>query len=417
MQAEIISIGDELLVGQTINTNAAWMGEQLNKDGIRVYRATSIADEHSEILKAMDEASKRSQLVLITGGLGPTKDDVTKHALCDYFQTELVMNEEVLQRVTEMFAARNLPMLEVNKKQAELPASCIIIPNLRGTASGMWFEKDGVVFVSMPGVPYEMEHLMENVLLEKFRNHFHRPAILHRTILTIGVGESFLAKQIEDWENSLAEHKISLAYLPSPGMVKLRMSAYDVRDKDAVKNIIDRKENELLSIIQDHVYGFEKDTLQSVIGNLLRETKATLTLAESCTGGSIAQLVTAVPGASEYFLGSFITYAESQKTAILGVPQETIEQYNVVSSQVAEAMATGARAKMNTTWAVSTTGIAGPTGGTEEIPVGTVWIGIAGPDGVKSFKFQFGKKRETNILMASNAALNLLRKEIKSLKN
>ncbi len=414
MQAEIISIGDELLVGQTVNTNATWMGEQLNKDGIRVYRATSIADEHGEIIKALDEASKRSQLILITGGLGPTKDDVTKYALCDYFQTELVMNEEVLQRVTEMFSARNLPMLEVNLKQAELPASCNVIPNLRGTASGMWFEKDGVVFVSMPGVPFEMEHLMENVLLEKFRNHFHRPAILHRTILTIGVGESFLAKQIEAWENSLEEHKIALAYLPSPGMVKLRMSAYDVKDKNFVQQIMNRKEAELHTLIQEHVYGFEKDTLQSVVGNLLRETKATLTMAESCTGGSIAQLITSVPRASEYFPGSFVTYTEQQKTSVLGVEQDIIEKYNVVSSQVAEAMATGAREKMNTTWAISTTGIAGPTGGTSEIPVGMIWIGIAGPFGVKSFRFQFGKKREINILLASNAALNLLRKEILS---
>ncbi len=412
MQAEIISIGDELLVGQTINTNAAWLGERLNKDGIRIYRATSIADEHNEIIKAMHEASTRSQLVLITGGLGPTKDDVTKIALCDYFDTELIVNEEVLKRVTEMFASRNLPMLDVNKKQAEMPASCTIIPNLRGTASGMWFERNGVVFVSMPGVPFEMEHLMENVLLEKIRNYFHRPSILHRTILTIGVGESFLAQKIESWENSLAEHKIQLAYLPSPGMVKLRMSAYDVQDREAVQEIMDAKEAKLLSLIQEFVYGFEKDTLQSIVGDLLRQTKSTVTLAESCTGGSIAQLISSVAGASEYFPGSFITYAEEQKTAILGVSANLIEKYNVVSAEVAEAMARGAKAKMNSTWAIATTGIAGPTGGSDEIPMGTVWIGIAGPKEVKSFRFQFGRKRETNILLASNAALNLLRKEI-----
>jgi len=414
MHAEIISIGDELLIGQTINTNAAWLGENLNKEGLKVYRTTTIADERGEILKALDEASSRSNLVIITGGLGPTKDDVTKYALCDYFDTKLTLNQEVLDRISEMFAARNLPLLEVNKKQAELPASCIVIPNYRGTASGMWFERNGVVFISMPGVPYEMEHLMENVLLEKIRNHFNSPTILHRTVLTYGVAESFLAKQIENWEDSLAEHRIALAYLPSPSMVKLRMSAYNVTDKDAMLKVMKWKEVELHSLIGEHIYGYEKDTLESVVGELLRKNSQSLTIAESCTGGSIAQLITSVPGSSNYFQGSFITYAEEQKTNILGVKEELIKKHTVFSHEVAEAMAIGARNKMNTTWALSTTGIAGPTGGTPDIPVGTVWIGLAGPDVVKSVRLQFGKKRDLNILQASNAALNLLRKEILS---
>lgn len=414
MQAEIISIGDELLIGQTINTNSAWLGEALNKEGIRIYRATSVADIKADILSTLKEAAQRSDLILITGGLGPTKDDITKIALCEYFDTELVINEEVLARVTAMFASRNLPMLEVNKRQAEMPKSCTVIPNERGTASGMWFEKDGVVYISMPGVPYEMEHLMEHILLKKIREHFLRPNILHRTVLTFGVGESFLAQKIEGWEDSLTEHKIGLAYLPSPGMVKLRMSAYDVENVEAMKSLMTKKEDELISIIGEFVYGYEKDTLQSVVGDLLRETNSTLSIAESCTGGYISHLITSIPGSSDFFQGGFVTYAEEQKVNILGVSSELIENYTVLSNEVAEAMAAGAREKMNTTWAISTTGVAGPTGGTKEIPVGTVWIGIAGPKGVKSIRVQFGKRRELNILQASNAALNLLRKEILS---
>lgn len=414
MQAEIISIGDELLIGQTINTNATWLGEQLNKEGIRIYRSTSIADSKEDILQALSEAEKRSNLILITGGLGPTKDDITKISLCEYFDTELVLNKEVLSRITEMFADRGIQLLEAHKKQAEMPESCTVIPNHRGTASGMWFERKGVVFISMPGVPYEMEHLMENILLEKIRQHFKRPSILHRTILTVGVGESYIAQKIEAWEDSLAVHQIALAYLPSPGMVKLRMSAYDVCDKEAVEKIMAMKEAELHELIEEHIYGYEKDTLQGVVGELLRQRKATLTTAESCTGGFVAHLITSTPGCSDYFQGGFVTYAEEQKAGALGVDSDLIKKYSVLSKEVAEAMAVGARNKMNTTWAISTTGVAGPTGGTEEIPVGTIWIGIAGPSGVKSFKMKFGKRRDINILLAANTALNMLRKEILS---
>jgi len=414
MQAEIISIGDELLIGQTINTNAGWIGEQLNKEGIRIHRSTSIADSKKDILQALFEAEKRADLILITGGLGPTKDDITKISLCEYFDTKLVLKEEVLFRIEEMFADRGIQLLEAHKGQAEMPESCIVIPNYRGTASGMWFERNGVVFISMPGVPYEMEHLMENILLDKIRKHFKRPAILHRTILTVGVGESFIAQKIEAWEDSLAAHQIVLAYLPSPGMVKLRMSSYDVNDKETVEKIMAIKEAELHELIGEHIYGFEKDTLQGVVGELLRQNMATLTTAESCTGGFVAHLITSTPGCSDYFQGGFVTYAEEQKAGTLGVDSALIKKHSVLSKEVAEAMAVGARNKMNTTWAVSTTGVAGPTGGTDEIPVGTIWIGIAGPNGVRSFKMKFGKRRDINILLAANTALNLLRKEILS---
>jgi nicotinamide-nucleotide amidase len=412
MIAEIISIGDELLIGQTVNTNAAWMGEALNKIGIRVGRGLTIADDHDEILRALDESSSRAQLVLLTGGLGLTKDDVTKRALCAYFNTELVMNQEVLERITEIFSLRKIPLLEGNKSQAELPAACTVIPNHRGTASGMWFERNGVVFVAMPGVPFEMEHMMEVELLERFKSHFHRPHIIHRTILTAGVGESFLAEKIADWEESLHAENIALAYLPTPGMVKLRMSAYNVQDREKVIAVIEGKEKQLQVLINDYVYGYEQDTLHSVIAGMLTERKETVTVAESCTGGYIAQLLTAGAGASVYFPGSLVTYSDEQKSVLLGVAPSLIEEHGVVSAAVAEAMAQGARERMHTNWALATTGVAGPTGGTKETPVGTIWIGISGAFGVKSIRYQFGKRRDVNIHLAAQSALNELRKTI-----
>ncbi len=414
MQAEIICIGDELLIGQVVNTNATWMGQRLQEEGIYVVRATIIPDDKQQIKGALHEAEVRSKLVLITGGLGPTKDDVTKMAVCEYFDTHLELNVQVLENIQQMFSDRNLPMLEQNAKQAELPASCTVIPNLRGTASGMWFEKQGVVFVFMPGVPYEMEYLMNHGVLQKIRNHFSTPIILHRTILTVGIGESLLAEKIEQWENSLGAMQVQLAYLPSPGAVKLRMSAYHVVDEEAMRGFINEKEQQLIALIQEFVYGFDEDTLAGVVGELLRMRGETLCLAESCTGGSIAQSITAIPGASDYFIGSWVTYAEEQKVELLSVSQETLRQFSVVSGEVAEAMAHGARNKMKTTWAISTTGIAGPGGGTDRNPVGTIWIGIAGPGGVKSTKLNLGKNRATNILIATQTALNLLRKEILS---
>lgn len=412
MQAEIISIGDELLIGQTINTNAAWLGEELNKSGIRIHRATSIADDREEIIRALKEAGSRSNIVLITGGLGPTKDDITKKTLCDFFDSQLVLNDEALERITGFFKGRGLPMLDVNRDQALMPHNCTVIQNLRGTACGMWFEKEGVVYVSMPGVPYEMTAMMEEEILPKLLAFFERPEIHHHTILTLGVGESFLAKTIEDWENSLAEFGIKLAYLPSPGSVKLRMSSYGNLAGEDANRIFTRKTDELKKLIGEHIYGTGKETIQEVIGKLLLDKKQHVATAESCTGGKIAHLITSVPGSSGYFPGGLVSYSNEVKIKELGVNQSTIDDHTVVSQQVAEEMALGVREKFGTHWGVATTGVAGPDGGSEETPVGTVWIAISGRNSMISRKHNLGKSRERTIQVASQYALNLLRKEI-----
>lgn len=409
--AEIIAIGDELLIGQTINTNAAWLGEQLNAIGIRVHRSVVISDNRLEIRAALDEASARSNIVIMTGGLGPTKDDITKHTLCEYFDTQLVMNDDALVRITEFFERRGLPMLEVNRQQALVPASCTVIQNVRGTASGMWFERADRVFISMPGVPYEMKGMMEDEVFGKLASFYQRPVIRHRTILTTGVGESFLANQLSGWEQMLEEHKIALAYLPSPGMVKLRMSSYGEQGRD-VESDFRQCEHELHRLVGEHIFGYDKDTLQEIVGKLLRERGASLAVAESCTGGTLSRLITSVPGSSDYFLGGVVSYSNAVKRSILAVDAADIEQYNVVSHEVARAMAQGVRARLGSDWAISTTGIAGPGGGTDTHPVGLIYVAVAGSTDCKSIELRLGKRRENNMDMASFAGLNLLRKEI-----
>jgi nicotinamide-nucleotide amidase len=411
IRAEVIAIGDELLIGQTINTNAAWLGEQLNAIGIKVHRSTVISDDKSEIVNVLNESSSRSHIIIMTGGLGPTKDDITKHTLCDYFNTELVMNEEALMRITEFFERRGLPMLEVNRQQAALPAACSVIQNHRGTACGMWFEKGDRVFISMPGVPYEMKGMMEDEVFSKLASFYRRPVIRHRTILTTGVGESFLANLLVDWEKMLEERNIALAYLPSPGMVKLRMSSYSEGGRDVQEDFA-ACERELLNLVGEHVYGFDKDTLQQVIGDLLRSQGQTVAVAESCTGGTLGRLITSVPGSSDYFKGGVIAYANSIKTDLLAVESTLISEKNVVSHEVARAMATGARTQFGSDWAISTTGIAGPGGGTDTHPVGLIYVAVAGPNGCKSVELKLGKRRDNNMDMASFSGLNLLRKEI-----
>lgn len=409
--AEIIAIGDELLIGQTINTNAAWLGEQLNAIGIKVHRSIVISDNTDEITASLNEASARSNIIIMTGGLGPTKDDITKHTLCKYFNTDLIMDEAALQRITEFFERRGLPMLEVNRQQALVPAACTVIHNYRGTACGMWFERDDRVFISMPGVPYEMKGMMEDEVFGKLASFFKRPVIRHRTILTTGVGESFLANLLVDWEHMLEERKIALAYLPSPGMVKLRMSSYG----EAGRNVEDDFrvcEEELHRLVGEHIYGYDKDTLQEIVGTMLRSRGATLAVAESCTGGTLSRMVTSVPGSSDYFKGGVIAYNNAVKTVLLDVDAEEIEKHKVVSHEVARAMAMGARRQFESDWAISTTGIAGPGGGTEEQPVGLIYVAVAGPTDCKSVELRLGKRRDNNMDMASFAGLNLLRKEI-----
>ena len=407
MKAEIITIGDEILIGQIVDTNSAWMGEQLNLHGIEVYQVTSVHDDHNHILKAFAEAEENADLVLITGGLGPTKDDITKKCLCEYFGTELVFYPEVLEHVQSLLSSRNVKINQLNRDQALLPASCTVLHNSAGTASGMWFERNGTIFISMPGVPFEMEAIMTEEVFPRLVKLGITQSIVHKTVQTIGLPESMLAEKIEKWENALPEF-IKLAYLPSAISVRLRLSAYGT-DQAMLEAEIDTQVKELLTIIPEHVFGFDEDNLPLVIGRLLVETSKTLSVAESCTGGNIAHFITSNPGSSAYFKGGVVSYSNEIKTKVLDVPAEMIESFGAVSQQVAEAMAIGARKVLNTDYSLATTGIAGPDGGTDEKPVGTVWIAVAGPSGVKSKKFIFMHNRERNIIRSTQTALNLLR--------
>ncbi len=408
MKAEIITIGDEILIGQTVDTNSAFIGKELNAIGLSVNRITSISDTEQAIIQAISEAQLRVDLIILTGGLGPTKDDITKHTLCKYFNTELVVYPEVEQYVRDIFERRNRPILEVNLKQAELPLDCTVISNRIGTASGMWFERAGKVVVSLPGVPYEMKHLMHNGVLSKIQSTFKTPAVLHKTIMTTGAGESFLADKIQDWEKSLDQEDIHIAYLPSSGIVKIRLSIIS-EDRENAQERIDRKVMELLQIIPNYVYGFDDLPLEKAVGELLLKHQATISTAESCTGGYIAHLITSIAGSSAYFLGSVLSYANEVKSQELGVPMSTIEQHGAVSKQVVEQMAIGVRNKMKTSFSVATSGVAGPDGGSEEKPVGFVWIAVAFENGVVSKSFNFENDRGRNIQRASIAALNMLR--------
>lgn len=410
MKAEIITIGDEILIGQIVDTNSAWMGQKLNLHGIEVYQVTSVHDNHDHIMTALANAEKNADLVLITGGLGPTRDDITKDCLCEYFNTELAFYPEVLEHVRSLLSARNVDINKLNRDQAMLPASCTILHNSAGTAAGMWFERNGTIFVSMPGVPFEMEAIMSEEVFPRLLKMGIAQSIVHKTVLTIGLPESMLAEKIEAWENSLPSF-IKLAYLPSATTVRLRLSAYGT-DKRALEAAIHSKVNELLHIIPENVFGFDEDTMALVVGRLLVDLSQTLSVAESCTGGNIAHFITSNAGSSAYFKGGVVAYSNEVKNKLLHVPVETIAIHGAVSQQVAEAMALGARQAMNSDYAISTTGIAGPDGGSPEKPVGTVWIAVAGPTKVVSRKYIFRHNRERNIIRSSQTALNLLRELI-----
>jgi len=410
MIAEIISIGDELLIGQVINTNASWMSELLNRNGIKVKQIKAIADDKKDILNSIDNSFKSADLILLTGGLGPTKDDITKHTLCEYFDTKLVFNEDAFSRIKEIFRLRNFKVSAVNKAQAELPESCIPITNINGTASGMWFEKNGKILVSMPGVPFEMKPMMENEVIPRIKAKFNTPVIIHKTIMTQGVGESFLAKIIEDWENSLPQN-IKLAYLPQPGIVRLRLSAIG-ENKIKCEKYIDEFVEKLKLLIGDIIFAYDDMLLEEAVGNSLKLHKKTVATAESCTGGYIAHLLTSIAGSSSYFKGSAITYANEIKENILEVSHNDLEKEGAVSETVVRQMALGVRKKFGTDYAIATSGIAGPDGGTEDKPVGTTWIAIAGPDGVLAEKHHFGEHRGRNIRRAALTALFMLKKAV-----
>lgn len=417
MQAEIITIGDEILIGQIVDTNSAWLGTQLSQLGISVKQITSVSDEKQHILSSLKDAENRADIIIITGGLGPTKDDITKHTLCEYFGSKLVMNEEVLAHVRGFFEKRNRPMLDVNIRQAEVPVNCDVLFNELGTAPGMWFVHNQKIFISMPGVPYEMKGIFTQHVIPKLKENFVLPHIYHRTLLTQGIGESFLAQKIKDIEDSLEKDNIRLAYLPSPGKVKLRLSARG-EDKEGLHESVNAYAEKFYQALPEYIYGEEElgnepPTFQNLIGSILTERKKTMSVAESCTGGYISHLITSVPGSSAYFIGSVIAYDYDVKTSELDVRQETLKNFGAVSLPCAEEMAKGILQKYKTHYAVSTTGIAGPGGATPTKPVGTVCIAVATKDRVISKQYSFGNYRDRNIVMASEMALSMLYKLLK----
>jgi nicotinamide-nucleotide amidase len=410
MKAAIITIGDELLIGQTIDTNSAWMGAELSKSGFDVYRITSVHDRREDIIYALNEASGKTDVVLITGGLGPTSDDITKQTLCEFFNTRLIINEEVLRMIEEMLSHRSFPMNDKNRRQAEVPESCRILKNAAGTAPGMWFEKDGTIYISMPGVPHEMKYLMTELVLPELNKRFTSQVIIHRNIMTYGTFESKLAEILTTFEAELPDN-IKLAYLPASGVIKLRLTGTG-SDYNKISNLINDHASKLYETIPEFIYGENEESLEMVIGKLLKAKNKTVATAESCTGGEVAHLLTSVPGSSTYYKGSVIAYANSIKTQLLGVQDYILTKYGAVSENTVKEMAVGARSLLKTDYAIATSGIAGPDGGTEAKPVGTLWIAAASERGTVCEKRVFGNDRATNILRFSLAALNLLRKQI-----
>lgn len=415
MLAEIITIGDEILIGQIIDTNSAFISQQLNKIGVQVYQITSIQDDKQHILTTLEEAKQRAQLVLVTGGLGPTKDDITKQCFCEFLGDTLVEDLPTLNHIKELFQKYfdKIPT-QINLNQALVPSTATVLRNEHGTAPGMWMEKDGVVFISMPGVPYEMKSLLTMQVLPMVIDRFDRPFIYHKTLLTYGLGESTIAERISTWEENLPP-SVKLAYLPSFGRVRLRLSSKG-KDQEKLRESVNHLMEELRNMLEDIAVGFEDETsVVNRIGELLIQQAKTLSLAESCTGGAIAEEITQHAGVSSFYRGSVIPYATELKTSILGVDAQTIEKYNVVSTQVAEAMALQSNLLFQSDYAIATTGIAGPDKGDGKDEVGTVCIAIAGPKGVVSEKFLFGKARERVIQKSVHKAFEMLLKEI--LKN
>lgn len=413
MLAEIITIGDEILIGQITDTNSPWIAIELNKIGISVHQITAISDEKNHISVALNEAMKRADIIIITGGLGPTNDDITKLTLTEFFEDELVLNEEVEHQIKKMFQKINYPFTEINRMQAFVPSKCVVLQNDFGTAPGMWFHQNDKVIISLPGVPTEMKGLMEQSVIPKLQSTFELPFIVHKTLSTYGMGESMLADLIKDWESQLPIH-IKLAYLPNFGKVRLRLSAkginFYVLEKE-VKNQVKK----LIPIIKDIFIGEETENIEADLANYFVKNKLTLAVAESITGGNIAKMITAIPGASQYFKGGVVTYSSEAKEQILEVKDEMIEKYTVVSAEVAKAMASGIKKILKSDYAIATTGNAGPAAEMNTDKIGQVFIAIATPNNIVVAEFNFGNSREKTIQRASNKAFEMLRKEI--LKN
>lgn len=410
MQATIITIGDEILIGQIVDTNSVSIARRLNAAGIVVHEKCSIGDSREEIIAAIRRAELSSQVVIITGGLGPTKDDITKKTLAELFHSAMRFDEGVAEHVERMLAERGIAFNALNRSQAEVPEVCTVLHNAHGTAPGMWFEDAGRVIVSLPGVPFEMEHLMEDEVMPRLKEHFALRQIVHRTLITAGLAESLLAERIEQWEEALPPY-LKLAYLPAAGIVRLRLSAYEVEGQ-AVSEEIERQFAELRTLIPDYVVGFETATVEEQVHHTLIERRATLALAESCTGGKIASKFTAMAGASAYLLAGVVAYANEAKTNILGVDAELIRRHGAVSEEVARAMAEGVRHLTGADYALSTTGIAGPTGGSAEKPVGTVWFALATPTETIALKHACGTDRGQVIDRATAYAIRLLRDKL-----
>ena len=409
VKAKIISIGDELLIGQVVNTNAAWLGNKLTTNGIEVISTLTIGDGENDIVEALNACSD-VEIIVMTGGLGPTADDITKPTLCKYFNTELEFCQDAYDNVMSIFKLRGYQMTERNRGQAFIPKACKYIPNRYGTAPCMWFEKGKSVYISMPGVPFEMKNVFEQEILPKLLEHFKVTPYISKVVMTTGVGESFLADKIKDWEDALPDF-LSLAYLPQYGMVRLRLEGRHP-DRDFLQQIIDNETDKLSKLIGEHIFGYDEKPIAEAVLEKLEAAGKTLASAESCTGGTIAKMITAIPGSSKVFKGTVVSYATSVKEEVLGVNHDDVEKYTVVSQQVAEQMATGVRALLKTDYAVATTGVAGPDGGTDENPVGTVWIAVAGPNGVVSKRCNFGKDRGNNIERAAITALEMIRQSV-----
>ena len=412
MKAELITIGDEILIGQIVNTNSVFLAKVLNKIGIEIAQITSISDERTAITKALDASSERAELVILTGGLGPTKDDITKHTLCSYFDDALVENKEILAHIEEIFEKYvTTPINDQNRQQALLPSKAKILKNQHGTASGMWFEKERQVIISLPGVPFEMKALMTHEVLPALKDHFSRPFIIHKTVLTYGLGESAIAQRIEDWENALPQD-IKLAYLPNLGRVRLRLSGKGEVEAE-LEQRIDSEIEKLLPLIKDIFVGFEDTSpFEEQIQTQFIDQQQTLAVAESCTGGEIAARLTKIPGASAYFKGGAVVYHTQSKSEVLGVSEKIIRKHTVVSQEVAEAMAVQVRNKFGASVGLATTGNAGPSKGDSDAEVGTVWIAIATKDRVLSEQFLFGKHRQRVVGKAVNKALEMVYKEV-----
>jgi len=412
MKATIVTIGDEILIGQIVDTNSGFIAKSLDKIGVEILEMISISDNKQHILDTFAKLQNQVDLVVITGGLGPTKDDITKKTFCEYFNDELVINEEVLVHVTKLIEGYfKRPITQINKDQALVPSMATVLKNENGTAPGMWMKKENTVFISLPGVPFEMKGIVENEIIPKIVKEYKRPYIIHKTILTYGMGESMLAEKIEDWENSLPEF-IKLAYLPSPGRVRLRLSARGI-DKEILDKALDQNIEALTKIIGDIITGFDdSETLEMVLGKLLSQNKKTIATAESCTGGKLAQIITSIPGSSQYFKGSIVSYSKEIKIKILGVSEETINKFSVVSEEVAIEMATQIRKIMSTNYGIGITGNAGPTTDDTDEEVGVVFIALATSNGIVSEKFNFGQPREKVIDRAVNKSMEMLQKEI-----